>query len=238
MWHLRRIDILALLGGSKYVSFVGAGGKSTFIDHIAERAARSGKRAAITTTTKIRAQDPYTLMDDLGPVPAGRSVRIGKTSEGGKLTALTFQDLEYLGSIFDLVLVEADGAKRLPLKYPAPHEPVIPPFSDHVFVVAGLDALHGRVDRCVFRWELFCEATGTPPEAILTEDLFATFFSESMLLKDVDKGKCTLILNKCDALKDKGEAIRTAKRVLQAAGLKRAIVSSLHRGLFYGIDRP
>ena len=235
MWRLQRIDALALVGDSKYISFVGAGGKSTLIEYIAERAALCGKTVAVTTTTKILAKEPYVLVDGLGTGPDGRPVRVGKTREGEKLTALTFQDLLTLGGVFDMVLIEADGAKHHPLKYPAHHEPVIPPFSDSVLVVAGLDALHGRVDRYVFRWEIFCEATGTAPDAALSEDLFASFFSGSILLKGVEREKCTIILNKCDALRDRGEAIRMAKRVLRGAGLKRAVVSSPHHGLFYGV---
>ena len=87
-------------------------------------------------------------------------VRVGKAIEDGKLTALESEDVAELGSMYDLVLIEADGSKGKPLKYPAEYEPVIPSFSDHVIVVAGLDALSGRVDEQIFRWELFGKATG------------------------------------------------------------------------------
>ena len=39
------------------------------------------------------------------------------------------------------LLVEADGARRLPLKAPAAHEPVIPAWASSVIVVAGLSGL-------------------------------------------------------------------------------------------------
>jgi molybdenum cofactor cytidylyltransferase len=39
------------------------------------------------------------------------------------------------------LLVEADGSRRLPLKAPYPHEPVIPDWVDAVVVAAGLSAL-------------------------------------------------------------------------------------------------
>ena len=50
----------------------------------------------------------------------------------------------------DLVLVEADGSKRLPCKVPADHEPVLLPESDIVVAVLGpvsythLLMMHGR----------------------------------------------------------------------------------------------
>ena len=40
----------------------------------------------------------------------------------------------------DLVLIEADGSKRLPCKVPADHEPVLLPESDIVVAVLGLSA--------------------------------------------------------------------------------------------------
>ena len=38
-------------------------------------------------------------------------------------------------------MIEADGAKRLPLKVPGEWEPVIPDFTDLVVGVIGMDAV-------------------------------------------------------------------------------------------------
>lgn len=46
-----------------------------------------------------------------------------------------------LAQSWDFVLVEADGSRRLPVKAPAVYEPVIPPGTDLVVGVIGLDAL-------------------------------------------------------------------------------------------------
>lgn len=51
------------------------------------------------------------------------------------------------------ILVEADGAKRLPLKVPAEHEPVIPSQTGHVVSVYGLDAIGRTLESTCFRWE-------------------------------------------------------------------------------------
>ena len=65
---------------------------------------------------------------------------VGKSDGGEKLTApyVSIGDLE---SLADYVLVEADGAKRFPLKAPAAHEPVIPDETRLVIAVAGLSGV-------------------------------------------------------------------------------------------------
>ncbi len=48
----------------------------------------------------------------------------------------------------DITFLEADGAKCLPCKFPAAHEPVLLPQSDIVLAVAGLSALYRPLGRC------------------------------------------------------------------------------------------
>lgn len=60
---------------------------------------------------------------------------------GGKLTAPPQAQLERWMTLADIVLIEADGAKRMPCKAPAAHEPVLLPQCDTVLAVAGLSAL-------------------------------------------------------------------------------------------------
>jgi len=241
MWHFQRIDPLQLLPGVKYASFVGAGGKTTLTEYLGREAGLRGRSVAVTTTTKIYAREPYTLFEDIVssfPRVSGTRegfTRIGKMREGEKLTGLDPDDVRLLGDLFDLVLIEADGAKRYPLKYPAEYEPVIPPFSDRIFVVAGLDALHAAVRESVFRWELSRGIEGISGEAEVTTELFSKFFSPSALLKGVDSARCTVILNKYDALKQRHEAAEAAAKILERTGAAGAVISSpLHR-LFYRI---
>ena len=58
----------------------------------------------------------------------------------------------------DITFLEADGAKCLPCKFPAAHEPVILPQSDIVLAVAGLSALYRPLGEGCFRAELAIEA--------------------------------------------------------------------------------
>ena len=221
-----------------YVSFVGAGGKTTLIEYLAAEAIRQGKRVAITTTTKIWVKEPYVLWADLGEGQARPDfVRVGKAVADGKLTALEAGEVAELGSAYDLVLIEADGSKGKPLKYPSEYEPVIPSFSDRVIVVAGLDALSGRVDEQIFRWELFERATGVTGDTRVTPSLFLRFFENEALMKSVDREKCVIVLNKYDACAERQAVTDLAKAVLEKSGGPRLVLSSVFLETFYGVER-
>ncbi len=81
-----------------------------------------------------------------GPLGARGSVCLGRPDEKGKLTAPALP-VSQLQTLALWVLVEADGSKHLPLKAHAPHEPVIPPESQHTILVAGPRALDGLSSR-------------------------------------------------------------------------------------------
>lgn len=243
MWHFRRIDpgqiYSELLLDKHYLSFVGAGGKTTLIEYLASLAVRKGMRVAITTTTKIWAKEPYVLWPDLRDRRARPDfVRTGKAVSQGKLTALEPEEVAQLGESYDLVLIEADGSKGKPLKYPAEYEPVIPSFSDRVILVAGLDALSGRIDEQVFRWELFEHRHDAADTARVTPDLFSRFFEDDALMKGVERDKCVIMLNKYDASTDRHRVTDLAKAVLEKARLTRLIISSVRFETFYGVEPP
>lgn len=237
MWHFRRIDPLHSILPLKYVAFVGAGGKTSLIEYLAERLMRVGKTVAITTTTKIYAREPFYITNNGGPITSKTPmIRVGKTLEGGKLTAVEPEDILRLGDLFDTVLIEADGAKTMPLKYPAPYEPVIPSVAEKVFVVSGLDALWQKIHEAVFRWELLYDSTGIPGDTVITPDVFISFFSESILLKGVDVQKCCIVLNKYDAVRQKRKGFDVARGLCSNIETLKIIVSSIKLRNFYKIS--
>lgn len=238
MWNFRRIDFVKPVLAQKYIAFVGSGGKTSLMEYMAGELLKQGRTVAITTTTKIFAKAPYVLLGEGFDARENMPfVRAGKNIEKGKLTAIGFEEVEKLGSIYDVVLVEADGAKGKPLKFPASHEPVIPPFSEKVFLTCGLDGLFKRVDEAIFRWELFCGATGISGDALITPQVFLRLFADDVILKGVDKEKCTVILNKYDMLGTKKEAIEAGKEIITGTGIKEAIIASIMFKVFYGITK-
>jgi len=206
------------------------------MEYMAGEFLQQGRTVAITTTTKIYAKEPYLLLEESSGVRADSPfVRVGKSFENGKLTAVRFEDIELLGSIYDVVLIEADGARGMPVKFPASYEPVIPPFCEKVIVLCGLDALYARVNETVFRWKLFCEATGIADNALITRQVFLRFFAGDALLKGVDIEKCMIVLNKYDELGTRKEAIETGKGIITGTGVKGLVISSILFKVFYEV---
>lgn len=77
-----------------------------------------------------------------------------------KIGCLSEEKLEELRGLADVLLIEADGAKRLPLKVPGEREPVIPEFAEMVIGVVGVDARRANPEdlpqtgeSCGFPWK-------------------------------------------------------------------------------------
>jgi len=221
----------------KFVTFVGGGGKSSFIELLALSCLSRNKTVVLTTTTKIFAHEPFLLFDD----PGGKSihstsfVRIGKTVENGKLTALALEEVRELGDNFDVVLIEADGAKGRPLKYPEAYEPVVPSFSDMVLIMAGLDALFRPFREVVFRHELFCSRTAVEEPRLVYPDVFLRFFSDDALLKNTTGLLRTVVLNKYDTLRHRHLAAMLMERILRQTGIDKGLITGLKHGVCYEI---
>jgi probable selenium-dependent hydroxylase accessory protein YqeC len=160
------------------MAIVGAGGKTTAMYRLAAELIARGLRTACATTTKIFPPAPHQarlvlaenntrLLDVCREAPAaGRPVCLGWTLEGEKLVGLEPRFIHRLADaeVFDWILVEADGARCLPLKAPAAHEPVIPGRSTHVLAVAGLTAVGMPLDEeHVCRSARYAELTGLAP---------------------------------------------------------------------------
>lgn len=157
----------------RIIAVVGAGGKTSAVKTLAAELAAAGKTAVITTTTKMHPPvDRRLLCEDIEAVRArlrtANPVWAGVYYNEYKIEGLP-EPISALAAAADHVLIEADGAKRLPLKMiDATHEPVIPPETDAVVAVAGLDAIGKPVGATVHRPELACSALGCGMEHIVT----------------------------------------------------------------------
>ncbi len=166
-------------------------------------------RAIVATSTKMFAPDwcPVLLDASLDEVRAALSespvVCVGSIHEPtGKLAAptLAFPDLAQLA---DYVLVEADGAKMLPLKAHAEHEPAIPDGARRVVCVAGIDGVGKPVSQVCHRTDAFARLAGTSPNAAVTPEAIAAVL-EAEALHDV------VLINKVHTAADWQAAERIA----------------------------
>ena len=184
------------------VSLVGGGGKTTLLYAFARHCAAKGWRVLVSTTTHIRQPGAHYAADEAALAAlwaAGQYAVAGVPAEQGKLTALPSEQLTRWMAQADIVLLEADGAKRLPCKAPAAHEPVLLPESDIVLAVAGLSALGRPLREVCFRLEQACALLGAAPETLLTPELLARLLaSEQGGRKQVGNRCFSVVLNQAD----------------------------------------
>lgn len=143
------------------IAAVGSGGKTTLIEHLSNLSQSAGRQTAVMTTTHMRLpklhngvgkkiEEAISIMKQEGIVYFGNFAR-----EGEKMTFPGFQPYEELCRNADMILVESDGSRMLPMKVPDwPREPVIPMNTDAVLVVFGLTALGRPFGEACQRWEL------------------------------------------------------------------------------------
>ncbi len=212
-------------GQKHIISLVGGGGKTTIMYELADFFAAQGKRVAVTTTTHIwRPEKNYAA--DMGQARAlwrlGRYAVAGENEAGsGKLIAPQGNLLAELLSCTEIALIEADGARQLPCKFPAASEPVLLPQCDIVIGVAGLDALGRTLDEACLRWRLGSGLFAADCDVPIDEQrLAAILLSEQGTRKDVGDRRYYVALNKRDAA-DAARAQRV-RELLLAAGLPSA----------------
>lgn len=199
---MKKYDIF-LDGKQHVIAIVGAGGKTTVMYEMAAYFADCGKKVVVSTTTHIfRPTENYAADEQEVSVlwKQNRYAVIGAYAENNKLT---MSDAELLNKMLlkaDIVLLEADGAKGLPCKVPAVHEPVILSACDIVIAVMGMDALKRPVPKVCFRLNETLELLQCSKEHLLTEaDMAAILVSDRGSRKGVADRKFFVVLNKCDS---------------------------------------
>lgn len=149
-----------------HIAAVGSGGKTTLLYTLAREARERGLSVLLLPTTHMqllerdgvltgRAEDVIEKLKKDGFAVAG--VPVG-SSEIKKIGFPGWETYEKAGAFADLVLVEADGSRRLPLKYPNATEPIVPEDTDLILAVTGLSALGKDPAKFCHRKELAVEA--------------------------------------------------------------------------------
>lgn len=150
---------------------VGAGGKTTLIHELAERFRQQGKKVFVTTTTHMYIEPDTLLTDDHREILA-QMTRIGYAMAGipagEKIGPLSEETYAAVCAEADEVLVEADGANHMAVKFPKTHEPVLPRNTEKIIVVCGLHGLGKTVREAAFRREEVMQCLGICEETALT----------------------------------------------------------------------
>ena len=153
------------------IAVVGSGGKTTLIKKLAAQYRSQGRTVFVTTTTHMFIEEDTLLTDDadaiLGILQETGYAMAG-VPDGEKIKGLSRETFEAVCARADVVLVEADGSKRLPLKYPNASEPVIPQHTDEILVVCGLNAIGQKAKDVCHRLELVKQCLGIADDTRIT----------------------------------------------------------------------
>ncbi len=201
------------------ISLVGGGGKTSCMFRLSEELKGLKKKILVTTTTRIE-EPEANFYDHLKLWRDNKTIRIHSDDflpgtitvtacekYEGKLIGLKLEQLNTIldMEIFDVVLIEADGARRKPIKAPGMHEPIITERTRILIGVTGFDSFDKpTLPETVHRTELFTELTGKKNmDLIDPETLFLLISGLGGLFKSApDNCRKIWLINKVDTHKD------------------------------------
>ena len=157
------------------LAIVGAGGKTSTMFALARQFSPPVIIAATAhlALDQVKMADRHFMVNK--PKDAERSLSnlrseevalfTGPVGQRDRTSGVDYDTMDFLRQAAELrncpLIIEADGARRLALKAPAAHEPPVPPWVNHVLVVAGLSALGKQLgEKTVFRAEVFSNLSG------------------------------------------------------------------------------
>lgn len=212
------------------IALVGAGGKTTLMYALARQFTESGARTLVSTTTHIF--EPEKRLQAANPGEAeklwqrGSYAVVGQPAENGKWKSLPQQELDAYIHLADIVLLEADGSKRLPCKVPAQHEPVIPDACDIVIGVMGMETYGKPLREVCFRQKEAVRLLHASSDDIMTADRMAKILaSEQGTRKNVGERDYYVVLNQCDS-RERIQAGEDIMELLKAQGVAHCILTS------------
>ena len=137
-----------------------------------------GKKVPVSTTTRItyRPDRPFAEDGDIISIKHnleehGYTIAAALDREKCKISALSEEKMKEITALADVILIEADGAKRYPLKVPASWEPVIWGQTDLVIAVAGLDPVGEPICKVCHRSNRVADFLGKEAEEKVTEKI-------------------------------------------------------------------
>lgn len=204
----------------KIITVVGAGGKTSTIFNLAKEISNLNKKVVVTTTTHMRLDKDFYILNKEEDIDTVKQIlkkqhiiKVGDLSDNGKIKALDIGILKKLIKIADVILIEGDGSRGLPLKVPNESEPIIIDETNLVIGVVGIDSLNKKIEDICHRVNLVCDfLSKTPQDNIEYDDLVKIMVDRKGLRKNVD---CDykVIVNKVDSEYEKKQCLKIIEKI-------------------------
>jgi probable selenium-dependent hydroxylase accessory protein YqeC len=223
------------------VAFVGAGGKSGAILAVSDGLGWAGMKVLVAPTTKmmlgeadrigplVTSEEAAELQEKVERALSGSSAvvagsrMLSKNRVGGVDPA----SIGDLARLVDVVLVEADGSRRRPIKGTADHEPVLPETATLIVAVANVQALGTPVDEeHVHRPELFSDLTGVGRGQSITPGAFATALARGSLARVPPTARTAALVTGVEPGRSMSDA-SVITRELWRLGIKNVVLAFL-----------
>lgn len=193
------------------ISVVGAGGKTTCIHTLKDEFVRKGKKVVITTTTHMYLpHSHYVLDEDINAIKKALAkehfVIVGTRANEEKMKGVSQKFFEALLEVSDVVLVEADGSRRLPVKMPAAFEPALAMGTQMVIVVTGIESIGRPVKEVCHRFEIAQQILGVEASHLLDAKDIATLIYKGYLENRNAMQKYAVFINKVTGEKEQQKA--------------------------------
>jgi probable selenium-dependent hydroxylase accessory protein YqeC len=229
------------------VSITGTGGKTSLLFKLGNELRKSCK-VLITTSTKIYmpskrdydfiyAMEEYMSMSDKEENHEGATVIFSEyMKEENKLIGINDEDLEKVIGYFDIVLIEADGSKMLPLKAWKNNEPPILKRTRKSIGVFPIDMIGEKISRDnVYNYEDFVKLIGEMP--IVVNETVGKICSDKNGIFKNSRGSLYLFINRADDSEQLQKALDLAaylkENVLDNPFDFKICIGSLKEGVFY-----
>src|ERR671916_201942 len=224
-------------------AFVGAGGKSGAILAVAGELTRAGMKVLAAPTTKMLLSEaekigPLVTAETDGDLRAkteralagAPGVVVGGMLSKNRVGGLEPERISDLVPLADVVLIEADGSRRRPIKGTAEHEPAIPEDTTLVVAVGNVHALGTPVDEeHVHRPEVFSDLTGIGPGQSITAGAFARALARGSLARVPEGARVAALITGVEPGRSMSDASVVA-RELWRLGVRKVVFTSLPNG--------
>ncbi|MGE4453492.1 MAG: selenium cofactor biosynthesis protein YqeC [Sphaerochaeta sp.] len=186
-------------GNENCICITGSGGKTTAMILLAEAYARANKRVLLSTTTKVLYPedrdyhcDQYFWDTSIFNYDCRQGERVFYARRGSiKGEAPPLEDLERLKKQYDVVLLEADGARGMDLKLHSERDPVVPDFTTATLAIVSLSPLGNRLKD-------HCYGCDTLDDIIIDEQTYGLLLTHPEGIQKRMKGVRVILFNQAE----------------------------------------